>query len=526
MNRRILLTLALLCFAVPAGAQDTAALLDSLQRTSFQYFWNEANPSNGMIKDRSTPGSPASIAAVGFGLSAIAIGVDHGWVARADAAERVRTTLRTFYNGPQGSAVSGTIGFHGFFYHFLDMNTATRMTSWDTELSSIDTALLLAGVIDAGLYFERNDPVENEIRWLADSLYYRVDWNFMRNNGSGLRMGWKPSGGFAGFGTWVGYNEAMIMYLLAIGSPSRPGPPSMWGTWTSGYQWQTHYGQSYVIFPPLFGHQYSHCWIDFRGAKDFYMSQPTRNIDYFENSRRATLAQRSYSIANPGGHFLYSDSLWGLTASDDPFGYQAHGAPPAQADNGTITPTAALSSIPFAPGETFPVVHYLWNHFRPQLWGPYGWRDALNPDFNWYATDVIGIDQGPIIMMIENFLTNSVWTRFMRSPGVQSGLARAGFSGVVGVEDAPLPTDHGLALAGPNPFRDRTAVRLELARGASVRVALFDVQGRKVASLADGHLAAGSHVLPVAVDGLGAGIYLVRCETECRAFGIRLIHLR
>jgi hypothetical protein len=525
MMRRLLLTLALLCVAAPVGAQTTAALLDSLQRTGFQFFWNEANPANGLVKDRSTPGSPSSIAAVGFGLTAIAIGVDHGWVAREDAAERVRTTLRTFWDGPQGSEATGTIGYRGFFYHFLDMNTATRVNV-DTELSSIDTGLLLAGVIDAGLYFGRNDPVEAEIRWLADSIAYRVDWNFMRNNGSSLRMGWKPGTGFSGFGSWIGYNEAMIMYLLAIGSPSRPGPPSMWGAWTSGYSWNTLYGQSYVTFPPLFGHQYSHCWVDFRGAKDFYMSQPTRNIDYFENSRRATLAQRAYSIANPGGWFLYSDSLWGLTASDGPFGYQARGAPPAQNDNGTITPTAALSSIPFAPDETLPVVHYLWNHYRPQLWGPYGWRDALNPSFNWYATDVLGIDQGPIVIMIENYLTGSVWSRFMRSPIIQAGLARAGFAGVVGVEDAPLPGAHGLALAGPNPFRDRTSIRLELARAADVRVALFDVQGRQVASLARGRLAAGSHVLPVAVDGLAAGLYLVRCETEGRVLGMRLIHLR
>jgi hypothetical protein len=525
MMRRLMLTLALLTIAAPAGAQTAAALLDTLQYTAFQYFWNEANPANGLIRDRSTTSSPASIAAVGFGLSAIAVGADHGWVSRADAAERVRTTLRTFWYGPQGSAVSGTIGYRGFFYHFLDMATATRMVSWDTELSSIDTALLFAGVLDAKQYFEQNNATENEIRWLADSLYYRADWNFMRNNGSALRMGWKPVSGFLNFGEWIGYNEAMILYLLALGSPSRPGPASLWNAWTSGYDWDTLYGQSYVVFPPLFGHQYSHCWVDFRGLKDTYMSDPGRNIDYFENSRRATLAQRAYSIENPGGFVAYSDSLWGITASDVPSGYMARGAPPPENDNGTITPTAPISSLPFTPDESMAVIQYLWNHYRPQLWGPYGWRDAFNPTQNWYGPDVIGIDQGPIILMIENHLNGAVWQRMMRNPDIQRGLQRAGFTGLVAVGDPPPGEGPTLSLAGPNPFRTGTAVRLQLARAAEVRVTLFDPMGRRVATLAEGRLPPGGHVLQVPAGPLGAGLYLVGCEADGRSSALRLVHL-
>src|SRR2546426_2103019 len=223
------LTRFLLCALVglspgarPAAAQTFDAILDSLQYGAFRYAWDQANPANGLIRDRSQSGSPCSIAAEGFGLSAICVAVDHGWVSRPDAATRVQTALQTFWNGPQGSAVSGTIGYQGLFYHFLDMNTALRMVSWNTELSTIDTALLLAGILDAKQYFNGSDPTEVQIRALADSIYRRVNWPFVVNsNGKKIRMGWQPgAGGFSGFGDWVGYNEAMIMYILAFGSPT------------------------------------------------------------------------------------------------------------------------------------------------------------------------------------------------------------------------------------------------------------------------------------------------------------------
>ncbi|OLD62541.1 MAG: hypothetical protein AUI33_13455, partial [Ignavibacteria bacterium 13_1_40CM_2_61_4] len=394
------LTRFLLCALVglspgarPAAAQTFDAILDSLQYGAFRYAWDQANPANGLIRDRSQSGSPCSIAAEGFGLSAICVAVDHGWVSRPDAATRVQTALQTFWNGPQGSAVSGTIGYQGLFYHFLDMNTALRMVSWNTELSTIDTALLLAGILDAKQYFNGSDPTEVQIRALADSIYRRVNWPFVVNsNGKKIRMGWQPgAGGFSGFGDWVGYNEAMIMYILAFGSPTKPVAladiPTSWSGWTSGYNWSTQHGQTYVIFPPLFGHQYSHCWIDFRNIQDAYMRG--RGITYFENSRRATLAQQAYCIANPSAQVGYSATLWGLTASDDPPPdplYVAHGAPPAQNDNGTITPTAPISSIPFAPEIVTPTIQNLYDNYKPQLWGPYGFRDAFNLTSNpdWY----------------------------------------------------------------------------------------------------------------------------------------------
>lgn len=512
--------------AAPARAITTEALLDTLQRSAFQYFWSEANPANGLIKDRSASGSPASIASMGFGLTVIHIGVERGWVSRPVAANRVLAMLRTLFWQPQNTSPSGSIGYQGWFYHFLDMNTATR--AGDTELSSIDTALLMAGVLDAGAFFDGPDALEDSVRWYADTLYRRVNWNFMRNFNPGILMGWKPGTGFAGFGEWIGYNEAMILYLLAFGSPTKPITPSAipnaWARWTSGYDWETHYGQTYVRFAPLFGHQYSHCWVDFRNIRDAYMLG--KDLDYFENSRRATLAQRAYSIANPGGWVGYRDSLWGITASDDPFGYSARGAPPAENDNGTIVPTAALSSIPFAPEACLPVAHFLWDYYRPALWGPYGFRDAFNPTFGWWGPDVIGIDQGPIAIMIENYRTGSVWRRFMQIPYVRTGLERAGFVPYALSAPPSGPLAPRLAAwAAPNPFRASATVRFVLPAAGRVRAEAFDAAGRRVATLADGPFAAGAHALELPGAGLAPGVYLVRIAGAGQAATVRCVRL-
>jgi hypothetical protein len=512
-----------------AHAQDTAALLDTLQHTGVLYFWNEANPANGLIKDRDTPGSVSSIASTGFGLSALCIGVDRGWLPRAAVRTRVLTTLNTFWTGPQGNAVNGMIGYKGLFYHWLDMGTARR--TWNSELSTIDTALLMAGILDCKQYFTGTDAEEVQIRALADSIWRRCDWNWTRKNTIGIYMGWLPGTGsdetgFNDFGHWIGYNEAMILYIMAIGSPTHPVPAGLWSTWLNGYQWQTHYGQSYVVFPPLFGHQYSHCWIDFRSIADGYMR--FRGITYFENSRRATLAQRSYCAANPGGFTAYSDSLWGLTASDDPFGYAAHGAPPAQSDNGTITPTAGISSLPFAPEVVLPLIRNLWNNWRGTLWGPYGFTDAFNPSFGWVGQDVLGIDQGPIVLMIENHRTEGVWQRMSRDEDLARGLALAGFQGLTtGVDPAPGPG--GLALRAsvePNPVRESASIRYHLPAAGRVRVELIDVRGRVVERLEAGERPAGPHVVAVPTARLAPGVYHVRVSSDGASALARLVRVR
>jgi len=521
MRRMFLLVLIGLMSPLHALSQiSTEALLDTIQHTAFTFFWQEANPTNGLIKDRSAPNAPCSIASVGFGLTAICIGVDHGWVSRQAAADRVLTTLQTFWTGPQGTEPTGRIGSFGLFYHFLDMNDATR--TWTSELSTIDTGLLLAGIIDAREYFDGTNATETTIRSLADSIYRRMNWNLMRNFNPGILLGWKPGTGFAGYGQWIGYNEASIMYILAMGSPTYPVDFNGWLTWTQGYDWESHYGQTYVVFPPLFGHQYSHCWIDYRNINDAYMRN--RGITYFENSRRATLAQRAYAVANPGGHTGYSDSLWGITASDTPTGYRARGAPPAQNDDGTITPTAPVSSIAFAPEVVIPVIHKMWSTYGPQLWTQYGFRDAFNLNVNWWDTDIIGIDQGPMIIMIENYRNQSVWNRFMGNADVQRGLQNAGFLPVSGIDEGSrVPEAFELMQNFPNPFNPSTVIRYQLPMEKYITLKVYDVLGREIAVLVDGKAPAGTHEVTWNASGEPTGMYVCRLSAGEFSISRRMI---
>ncbi len=527
---RFLMVLGLLMIAclatVPAEAQTRdmsavlgpmppltdEALLDSLQRTAFEYFWNEANPVNGLIRDRNQSWSPCSIAAQGFGFTAICIAIDHGWVTLEEGRARIRLAMDTLWNGTQGPEQFNRNGYKGLFYHFLDYNSGVR--TWDSELSTIDTALLMAGVLDAQEYFTGADPLDGELRALADSLYLRVDWDFMRNFGPGIRMGWKPETGFNTFGNWVGYNEAMILYILALGSPTHPVPTYTWDTWTSNYNWGTQYGYSYLIFPPLFGHQYSHCWIDFRGIQDNYLR--LKDIDYFENSRRATLAAREYCIANPLGHVGYGPNTWGLTASDDPGGYLAHGAPPAQNDNGTITPTAAAGSIPFAPEVVVPALQNMYDAYGVMLWGEYGFKDAFNLGEFWWATDYLGIDEGPIIIMIENYLNGSVWNRFMRNPYLQAGLAGAGFATASATPDVLTGPGGPFTMEqnAPNPFFDSTSFSFRMKATEHATLRLYDARGRLVKTLFDDTAGEGGHQINLDAEGLASGVYFYSLESR------------
>lgn len=413
--------------ATPRAFANDEAFLDYMQQTAFDYFWYEANPTNGLIKDRSTENSPCSIAANGFGFSAICVAIERGWITREQGRERTLLTLKTYANLPQGDAEDGTAGYKGWFYHFLDMNSGVRV--WKCELSSIDTALLLGGVLHAREFFTGEDAEEKEIRRLANLLVNRLDWRWMMNGQDTLTMGWHPEKGFIE-SRWQGYNEAMLLYLLGLGVSNNPLPADSWKAWTRTYKWETHYGLSFVPFPPLFGHQYSHVWIDFRGTKDDYLRP--HGLDYFENSRRATLAQQAYAKANPLKHQGYSSLVWGLTACDGPgrdkfLGYSARGTPPIENDDGTIAPTAAGGSFAFTPEISLPTLRHFYDEYREQIWTVYGFRDAFNLTADWWGPDVIGIDQGPILLMIENHRSGSVWRKFMQSPEIKRGMERAGF---------------------------------------------------------------------------------------------------
>jgi hypothetical protein len=430
--------------AVPHPFASNDEFLDYVQQTCFDYFWYAANPANGLVPDRSATGSACSIAAVGFGLTAIGIAVDHGWITRSQAVARVSTTLNTFLQGPQGPGTTGVIGYQGWFYHFLDMNTALRAGS---ELSSIDTVLLLAGILYSKQYFNGSGADETSIRTMADAIFNRVNWTFMSQGSNSVAMAWQPTSGFTGYGNWVGYNEGMILYCLGLGTATNPLPASAWNVWTSGYTWGTFYGQTYVPFPPLFGHEYSHCWIDFRYIADAYMN--SHNSTYFENSRRAALAEVAYCSTVP--QVGYSSTVWGLTACDGPppNGYAARGLPPVGLDDGTIAPTAAGGAIAFTPEYSVPTLLAFYNRFRIHLWTEYGFRDAFNLGFGWYDTDELGIDQGPIVIMIENYRTQKVWRLFMQNAEAQRGLQRAGFVQLPFMALAPesLPAQGALSLS-------------------------------------------------------------------------------
>ncbi len=491
-------------------AMTDSAFIEMVQKAAYKFFWSEANGNNGLIRDRDQFGSGCSIASVGFGLSALCVAVDHGWLSRSAAADRVKTTLNTFWSGPQGADKEGMIGYKGFFYHFLDMYSARRLG--ESELSSIDTALLLAGILHAGEYFSEDTPVENSIRELADSIYRRVDWNWMRNYQPNITLGWTPEKGFID-AWWRGYNEAMIMTIMGLGSPTHPIPASAWTAWTGGYSWQTHYGYSYVNFPPLFGHQYSHCWIDFRNIQDKYMRN--KGLTYFENSRRATLAQREYCIANPGGFKGYSENIWGLTACDGPAPkyYTARGAPPAENDDGTIAPTAAGGSIVFTPEQSIAALRYMYDTYKSKIWkSNYGFRDSFNLKYDWWATDVIGIDQGTILLMMENYSSGRIWQNFMKNEYIQNGLTKAGFETITALEpvETVVPEKFSVSQNYPNPFNSTTWLTIHIPQTALVSILVYDITGKLVGTIAETVLAAGEHHIPFRADGLAGGIYLYR----------------
>ncbi len=459
------------------STESALLFLDKVERDTFNFFWDTTPPNTGLAPDRTPSSDVSSIAAIGFALTAYLTGIERGYVRRDEAAARILTTLTTLWQLPQGPAANGVAGNHGLFYHFLDGHTGLRANQ--SEVSTIDTALLMAGVLACRQYFDRDDAADQAIRDLADRLYRRVDWTwaYSRRRRPLLSMGWTPESGFLD-ADWNGYNEAMILYILAMGSPTHAISPSAWDDWTRTYRWASRHGRAHVTFGPLFGHQYSHVWIDFRGIQDRFMR--SKNSDYFANSVEATYANRAYCIANPDGWKGYGGLLWGLTASDGPLGpfaraadigtgqalpqrlpqqagaaaasalttaalaksaatpfhaYWARGSGPngPADDDGTIAPAAAGGSVPFAPEIAIPTLMNFVNLFGDRVYGKYGFKDAFNLSFpakgGWFDYQYVAIDQGPILLMIENYRTGFVWDLMRENPYIVAGLKNAGFSG-------------------------------------------------------------------------------------------------
>ncbi len=401
-------------FAEPTGAPYEGTdeqLLDEIQRATFSFFWDEASSNTGQVKDRALANGNdskkmSSIAATGFGLTSLCIGDQREYGKHPEILERVRKTLRFLANDLPNE--------HGFFYHFIHMGTGQR---WEKcELSSIDSSLLYCGVLTARQYF-----ADQEINDLATKIYERVDWPWMLNGGKTFSMGWHPESGFLD-ARWEHFCELMIIYLLAIGSPTHPVPPSSWNAWTRPtIKFQ---GIEYISGnDPIFTHQYSQAWFDFRNKRDAY-------ADYFENSIKATKAHKLFCLSLRNRFPDYGDNLWGISASDYVKGYTAWGGPPPQGPiDGSIVPCATGGSLPFLFDDCIRVLRNLRGRYRDKVWMKYGFVDAFNPLTGWYDADVLGIDLGITMLMAENHRSGFVWNTFMKNPEATTAMQKAGFHG-------------------------------------------------------------------------------------------------
>ncbi len=433
--------------------------INELQERTFRWFTHVTNRANGLTPDRWPTESFSSVAAVGFALTCWPIGVERGWISREEARERTLTTIRFFHDLPQGPEATGVGGYKGFFYHFLDMQTGHRFGR--TELSTVDTALLVAGMLFCARWFDGDHAEEAEIRRLAQAVYDRIEWDWVMVRPNRISMGWHPETGFIE-ADWHVYNEGMLVLLLAIGSATHPVPTTVWDEWCSVYDrsWTDRWSPAHLHFGPMFGHQYSHMFIDFRGIRDAWMRARAAEIgdfDYFQNSVRGVEAQQKYAIANPQGWAGYSADVWGLTACDGPgdfsqvidgrerefFSYSARG--PGERDDGTIAPTAAMASMPFAPAAVTACLKAMKARYGAAIYTEFGFLDSFNPTLTqtdqtllhgrivpgvgWVDGDYLGIDQGPIVIQIENNRSDVVWRRMRGEPNLTRGLKRAGFTG-------------------------------------------------------------------------------------------------
>jgi hypothetical protein len=429
-----------------SDTEDKEIFLKDLKQRTFNYFWDLADSITWQIPDRYPTKSFTSIAATGFGLSAYLLGIENKYITREQGAKRVLNTLKWLWNSVQGSEKSGISGYKGFYYHFLTNGQGLRFK--EVELSTIDTGWLMAGILSCQSYFDGDNDMEKQIRELADWLFLRVEWDWAMNGQEVMSMGWHPENGFIK-AKWIGYSEAMMLIIMGLGSTTHPIHGSAWNSWCKTYEWADFYGYEHLNFESLFGHQYSHMYIDFKGIQDPFMQK--KGIDYFENSKRATLSNRAYCIKNPGNLNDYSDSIWGLSACDGPddtvmlfkgkminfASYRARGASVRFiVDDGTIAPTAAGGSIPFAPEECITALMSMKNKYGEKLYKKYGFIDAFNPSFitqefpdGWFDKDYLGLDQGPIIIQLENYQTELIWKLMKKNKYIVNGLKKAGFKG-------------------------------------------------------------------------------------------------
>lgn len=511
--------------------------LTMVQESTFRYFWDFAHPVSGLSRERSnSSGETVTSGGSGFGIMALLVGIERNFITREQGIDRLLKILDFLKNK--------AIRYHGAWSHWINGTTGYTIpfSQKDDGGDLVETSFLIQGLLTARQYFNNSTEKENQIRDLITELWEGVDWNWYRKFDFSpyLYWHWSPTYGWQMNHRIIGYNETLITYLLAIASPTHPIPAYTYKEgWASGdyVNGQTFYGYKLDIGKdyggPLFFAHYSFLGFDPRDKRDAY-------TNYFKFNRNHTLVNRAYCEQNPKGFIGYSSNVWGLTASDDPFGYRAH-QPYSDNDNGTITPTAAVSSIVYTPEESIAAIKYFYKNFGEKLWGIYGFRDAFNLSQNWYAPSYIAIDQGPIICMIENYRSELLWNNFMANPEIQPMMDSVGFvEDVTSIkESGEIPNEFKLYNNYPNPFNPSTIISFTISTPPSlaplgkgrdgvgfVYLAVFDVLGNEISVLIDNKKLTGYHEVEFNGTNLPSGIYFYRLQVDNHSITKKMVLIK
>lgn len=497
-------------FSASTKAMTDDEMLDMLQESTFRYFWNHAHPISGLTRERHGSGNTVTIGGSGFGIMSIIVGINRGFITREEGAARI-LQISNFLNNADR--------FHGAWSHWLNGETGKVIpfSQYDDGGDLVETAFLVQGLLTAREYFITDNTVENEIQTLITELWETVEWDWYRRTETSnvLYWHWSPNYEWQMNFPLTGFNETMIVYLLAIASPTHGVPASLYhnGWVSSNYlNGKTFYGiLQYVGWDyggPLFFTHYSYLGFDPREKKDSY-------TNYFINNRNIALIQNKYCEANPGGYTGYSAETWGLTASDDPYvGYLAH--EPVNRDNGTLSPTAALSSMPYTPNESMAAFKSFYNTYGEDLWGSYGFKDAFNPGLNWTAGSFLAIDQGPIIIMVENSRTALLWNLFMANPEIQPMLDAIGFvEDLTDIgEETSMELNFKLYENYPNPFNPSTHIKYSIPNTTDVKLEVFNLIGEKISTLVNEVKQPGTYDVTFSAGNMSSGVYFYKISTN------------
>ncbi|MCX8056385.1 MAG: T9SS type A sorting domain-containing protein [Ignavibacteria bacterium] len=500
--------------------------LDMVQRATFRYFWDLAHPNCGLARERNNSGDVVTIGGSGFGVMALIVGIERNFISRVSGAKRLLKILNFLTNTAQR--------FHGAFPHWLNGWTGQVIpfSQYDDGGDLVETSFLLQGLLAARQYFNRNDSLEIEIRNKINHIWQTVEFSWYRRSpySTYLYWHWSPNYGWAMNFKLMGWNETMICYLLGIASPTYSIPASTyyqgWASSPSYFNERITYGYKLFVGQnlggPLFFTHYSFLGFDPRNKKDNY-------CNYFIHNRNQTLVNRAYCINNPKRFAGYDSLNWGITASDNPWGYSAH--EPLVNDNGTLAPTAALSSMPYTPNESIATLKHFYRNYYSQLWGTYGFKDAFNLSQNWFANSYLAIDQGPIIVMIENYRTGLLWNLFMSNPEIQNALNMIGFvpdSTQTSVEENEIINNQFSTLRNyPNPFNNETEIEFEINFASNVKISIYDLIGREVEVISNEFYNPGKHRIKwQPKSNLSSSIYFIVANTPKNKLLHKIILLR